>query len=212
VWLGSPADGFAPDNERPAREVAVPAFEMDAQAVCWAEFAEFAADGGCDDRRWWSPEGWRWVEAQQRRAPRYVEQLIEGVLVRRGGRLERAPAAQAVQHVSAHEADAWCQWAARRLPTEAEWALAMGQARARGMAWGDGFEWMAGTARPWPGQHDGPARLDALPLPQAGEGHALRVLRGASTVTVPRQRHPGARRVASAQSDGLFSAFRSCAI
>ena len=212
VWLGSPGGGFAPDNERPARELSVPAFEMDAQPVCWAEFAEFAADGGYDERRWWSPEGWRWAEAQGRRAPRYVEQLIEGVLVRRAGRLERAPAGQSVQHVSAHEAEAWCRWAGRRLPTEAEWALAIGQARARGLAWGDGFEWMAGTARPWPGQSDGPARLDALPSPPAGEGQACRVLRGASPLTVPRQRHPGARRIASANSDALFSAFRSCAI
>jgi formylglycine-generating enzyme required for sulfatase activity len=220
VWLGTPGDGFAPDNERPAREVQVPAFEVDAQVVCWAEFAEFAADGGFDDPRWWAPSGWDWIEAHSRRAPRYVEQLIEGVLVQRAGRIERASPAQAALHLSWYEADAWCRWAGRRLPSEAEWALAMGQARARGLAWGDGFEWLAGSAQPWPGQNSGPAGLDTAPATHPGQpaggsaspAHPWRMLRGASAVTVPRQRHPGARRVALSHRDDLFCAFRSCAV
>lgn len=207
VGLGAPALGFAPDNERPAFDVQVPAFEIDAQAVGWAEFAEFAADGGYDEPRWWASEGWAWLQRQGRRAPRHVEQLAGGVLVQRQGRVERAAGGQAALHITWYEADAWCRWAGRRLPTEAEWTLAVQQAQARGLAWGDGFEWIIGSAHARPGQVDGPARLDALPaLP------GWRVLRGASLATVPRWRHPGARRIAQPDNDRLFGTFRSCAM
>ena len=206
VSVGTAEGGFAPDNERPAWEDRVLDFDIDAQPVCWAQFAEFVADCGYDERRWWSPEGWDWVEARVRRAPRYVEQFSGAVLVQMHGKLARAPAGQSVMHVSAHEADAWCRWAGRRLPTEAEWVLALRQAGARGFRWGDGFEWMAGPARPWAGQGQGPGALDAEPVGEPG----ARVLRGASWLTVPRQRHPGARRFALAGQDELFSTFRSC--
>ena len=207
VALGTGPEGFAPDNERPQEWIAVPDCEIDAQPVAWSQFVEFAADGGYDHRRWWSAEGWQWVEATGRRAPRYVEQLAGSVLVHSRGRIQRAPAGQSVLHVSAYEAEAWCRWAGRRLPTEAEWVAAAAHARARGFAWGDGFEWVAGSARRRAGQTDGPARLDAPP-----DEPGWRVLRGASFATVPRLAHPGARRYARAQRDDLFSAFRSCAL
>ena len=213
AWLGTVAEawrasaGLVPDNELPGFEVEVPDFSIDAQAVCWAEYAEFAVDGGYDEPKWWSAEGWQWVMDQGRRAPRHVEQLAGGVLVRSQGRMQQVPSGQSVLHVSWYEADAWCRWAGRRLPAEPEWALAVAQSQARGFVWGDGFEWVSGTARAWPGQLEGPARLDAVPLP-AG----WRVLRGASVATVPRLRHPGGRRFAAPDKDAMFCAFRSCAL
>ena len=207
VLLGTPGEAFAPDNERPASACSVPEFEIDAQPTCWAQFVEFAVDGGYDERRWWSAQGWDWLESTQRRAPRYVEQLAGGVLVRAHGQVRRAPLGQTALHVTWYEADAWCRWAGRRLPTEAEWAAAATDADARGFAWGDGFEWVAGTARAWPGQCDGPARLDAAPV-----ASGRRVLRGASHVSVPRQRRTQARRYARAEQDDLFCCFRSCAL
>ena len=207
VVLGSAGGGFAPDNERPCSPIEVPEFEIDAQPVCWAQYAEFASDGGYDEAQWWSPQGWAWLQASQRRSPRYVEQMGHGVLLRLRGQLQRAPAQQSALHVSWYEADAFCRWAGRRLPTEPEWAAAIAVAGGRGFAWGDGFEWMAGSARARPGQVDGPARLDAWP----GEGD-WRLLRGASLATVPRQRHPGARRLGLASRDDLFCCFRSCAL
>lgn len=207
VQLGSAAGGLVPDNELGAHEVALPAFEIDAQPLSWAEYAEFVDDGGYDERACWTDAGWDWVTATARRAPRYVEQFTGGVLLRRQGRLQRAPGAQTALHLSWYEADAWCRWAGRRLPTEAEWLLAAQSAGGRGFAWGDVFEWTAERARAWPGQRDGPARLDALPAPALG----ARVLRGASFVTPLRGRHPQARRFAAPEQDALFAGFRSCA-
>jgi len=201
--LGAPPGGWVPGAERWAHTVTVEAFEIDAQPVAWQQFAEFVGDGGYDDRRWWSTAGWDLLDASSRRAPRYVEQASGGVLARRHGRLQRVPGAQAVVHVNAHEAEAWCRWAGRRLPSEAEWELAALAAGARGFAWGDVAEWVAGSARPYPG---GPALRERPP-----DSPPLRVLRGGSAWGSSRLRHPRARRFVDATRDELFVGFRSCA-
>lgn len=160
-----------------------PDFEIDAQAASWAQFAEFVLDGGYDEPHWWRPEGWAWVQRTQRRCPRQVEQLRQGVLLHRFGRTHRVPPAQAAVHLAWHEADAWCRWAGRRLPSAREWALAAHEGAARGFAWGDVWEWTAGGAQC-----------------------------GASWLTPSRGRHALARRDAPADDDRGFVGFRSCAL
>ncbi|MBN8507562.1 MAG: SUMF1/EgtB/PvdO family nonheme iron enzyme [Burkholderiales bacterium] len=206
VTVGSARGGLVPPNERWAHEVALPEFEIDAQAVSWARYAEFVADGGYDEPQWWSRDGWAWVQAEGRRAPRYVEQMRQAVLVHRQGELQRVGAAQAAVHVSRHEAEAWCRWAGRRLPTEPEWELAALQGGSRGFVWGDVFEWVLGSARPYPGGGEVAPGFAAFPEPgRAG------VLRGGSWMTRARQRHPRARRFVAPYRDELFAGFRSCA-
>ena len=90
----SPPGGFVFDNEKWAHEVEVPEFDIDAQAVTWAQYGEFVEDGGYDDRAWWSPTGREWLQREERRVPRYVDQMRQGVLQQRFGRL-RAGAARA---------------------------------------------------------------------------------------------------------------------
>jgi gamma-glutamyl hercynylcysteine S-oxide synthase len=208
--LGSEGKGFVPDLELPAHEVALPEFEIDAQAVNWAQFVEFVDDGGYEDPRWWSERGAAWLQAHEhahgQRCPRYVEQMRQSVLVRRQGRLQRVPLQQPALHVSAHEAEAWCRWAGRRIPTEPEWELAASQGASRGMVWGEVWEWVAGSARLYPGHPGGPLAR-AAPLPGA-----LRVQRGASWLSAPRLRHARARRFVAAARDELWCGFRSCAL
>lgn len=198
--LGSAPGGRVPLEEQWAHDVAVPEFEIDAQPVQWAQVIEFAEDGGYDDPQWWSAEGWRWAEALHRRAPRYVEQLQRGVLLQRQGQVQRAAAPQAVMHLSWHEAQAWCRWAGRRLPTEPEWELAACTAAPRGFVWGDVWEWTASRAVSW---------SDAPPDPSAA---GARVARGGSRLTVPRLRHPKLRRFLAPSADAAFVGFRSCAL
>lgn len=209
--LGSPVGGAVPENERWAHEIDVPDFEIDAQPVGWAQFVEFGEDGGYDRRELWSEAGWAWLQsgprAESRRAPRHVEQLRGGVLALRQGRLQRVAIGQPVLHASRFEAEAWCRWVGRRLPTEAEWELAALTAGARGFVWGDVFEWVAGSARAWPGHRTGPGSLDPIPAPGT-----MGVLRGASWMTRLRRRHAKARRFAPPASDTIFCGFRSCAL
>ncbi|MDQ2926734.1 MAG: DinB family protein, partial [Pseudomonadota bacterium] len=80
-WLlGTSAPGFRFDNEREPHLVAIPEFEIDAQAVTWAQFGEFVEDGGYDEPAHWSEAGWAWVTRRGRRTPRHVDQLRHGVL------------------------------------------------------------------------------------------------------------------------------------
>jgi gamma-glutamyl hercynylcysteine S-oxide synthase len=60
--IGHSGEGFAWDNEQPAQRVSLPAFEIDAQPVTWAQFIEFVDDGGYDRRELWSDVGWSWLE------------------------------------------------------------------------------------------------------------------------------------------------------
>jgi formylglycine-generating enzyme required for sulfatase activity len=95
----------------------------------------------------------------------------------------------------------------RRLPAEPEWDMAARSGASRGCVWGDVFEWVAGSARLWPGAPPrAPGTLDTPP--QEGCG----VLRGASFATRPRWHHPQARRFTSPDSDTMFCGFRSCAV
>ena len=208
--LGSEPGGFVFDNEKWAHDVAVPEFEIDAQAVNWAQYGEFVEDGGYDEPRHWSDAGWAWVQALGRRTPLHVDQMRQGVLLRRFGHLVRAPLAQPAMHVSWYEAEAWCRWAGRRLPSEAEWEAAAVQGVPRGLRWGDVWEWTANPMRAYPGH---PASRPGPNVAREWPGMAAcKVQRGASFATSARLRHPKARRPRAPEHDLGFSGFRSCSV
>ena len=217
--LGWPDDhSFALDIERGHEPVQVPEFEIDAQAVSWAQFVEFIADGGYDREELWHPRGWQWLQREAaregRRGPRHVEQIGVGsgaVMQSIFGKPTRMGASQVAMHVSWWEADAWARWAGRRLPTEAEWEIAAVQAGRRGFRWGDVREWTAGTLCPLAGFRADAwaphAELDAETM-----FGAARVLKGASFATRARLRHPKARAWALPERDDGFVGFRTCAL
>ncbi|MFZ2652423.1 MAG: selenoneine synthase SenA [Burkholderiaceae bacterium] len=207
-WMfGSAAEGFVFDNECSRHELAVPEFEIDAQAVTWSQYGEFVEDGGYDDPAFWSLEARAWLKDLQRRTPRYVDQMRHGVMQRRFGQPMRVPLAQPVMHVSWFEAQAWCAWAGRRLPTEVEWEAAAHLGATRGFRWGDVWEWTATTFHPYPGFAAGPY----VDYSQPWFG-THKVLRGASFATRGRMRSAKYRNFYLPQRDDMFCGFRSCAL
>ncbi|HSV84558.1 MAG TPA: SUMF1/EgtB/PvdO family nonheme iron enzyme [Ramlibacter sp.] len=216
--LGLADPGVALDVELGSESVAVPEFEIDAQPVSWAQYVEFIDDSGYDREELWHEQGWAWLERQAqldgRRGPRHVEQIgvaSGAVLQNLFGRPTRMGGSQSVMHAAWWEADAYARWAGRRLPTEAEWEIAVHAGARRGFRWGEVREWVAGTLRPWAGYQPAAwarqAELDA----DAVFGVA-RVQRGASFATRARMKHPRARWWALPERDEGFVGFRTCAL
>lgn len=127
--LGAPRDEpFVFDNEKWAHPVELAPFAIARAPVTQARFAAFVEDGGYRRRELWSDDGWRWREGAAADRPAYWD--------RRGGEWWRrefdrwvpVEADRPMVHVSWFEAEAWCRWAGRRLPSEAEWeAAAVGE-------------------------------------------------------------------------------------
>ena len=123
--LGStPGKHFVFDNEMSAHEVEVRPYGISRTAVTNVQYAAFVDDGGYDHQTLWCDEGWRWRESVGAKHPVYWR-FTEGKWWRRNfDQMVRLEDDLPVLHINWYEADAFCRWAGRRLPTEAEWEMA----------------------------------------------------------------------------------------
>ncbi|MFT6582679.1 MAG: iron(II)-dependent oxidoreductase [Alphaproteobacteria bacterium] len=144
--LGSqPDSAFLFDNEKWAHDVEVAPFHMARAPVTNREYAAFVNDGGYEKEALWSPEAWRWRNENAADHPLYWRRK-DGDWGSRYFDQWRTLAPDApVIHVGWYEANAYCQWAGRRLPREAEWEFAAtmrpnstGALQKYDYPWGDG--------------------------------------------------------------------------
>ncbi|QYY32490.1 SUMF1/EgtB/PvdO family nonheme iron enzyme [Cupriavidus pinatubonensis] len=203
----SDPDGYAQPDELPPQPTYVPAFEMDAALVSNAQFLEFVQDGGYEHPAWWSTAGRQWLMTQERSAPRYWSRHPESRawMTERFGTLRTLNPDEAVRHVTLYEAQAWCAWAGRRLPVEAEWELAALQNR--GLQWGSLREWTASPYEPYAGFAASPS--DSELVARFGTHQAVR---GTTFVSSSRQRHVRARLALLPEEDVVLVGFRSCSM
>ena len=182
---------FVFDNEKWAHEADIKPFLIARAPVTNGEFLGFVEDGGYRQRRYWSDDGWQWLESggapqleksfakffnktlnepveitafkERLDHPVYWHPLDHGRWQQRVyDRLVLLNEDLPVVHVSWYEAEAYCNWAGRRLPTETEWEVAasaepaangkaLGEYR-RHYSWGDdapsaelaNLDWRAG--------------------------------------------------------------------
>ena len=137
------AETFVFDNEKWAHPVQARPFAIARAPVTQAEFAAFVADDGYRRAELWGQAGWRWRQAGAVLYPMHWRREGDGWLRRDFDRWLPLEPHRPVIHVNWYEAEAYCRWAGRRLPTEAEWeaaAAASGNdlsAPKRRFPWGD---------------------------------------------------------------------------
>ena len=202
--IGYDGAGFSYDNEGPRHDVLLYPYRLANRCVTNGEWLAFMEAGGYGEPLVWLADGWASVKAQGWQAPGYWEQrdgvwhqmTLEGLLPVD----PRAP----VTHVSYCEANAFANWAGKRLPTEFEWEAATAGYPVAGndlttntlrprpamvasdgrlaQMFGDVWEWTSSAYLPYPGYRPAPGAV--------GEYNgkfmvSQNVLRGGSCVTAP---------------------------
>ncbi len=210
LHAGDAGPGFAFDNELGPHTAPLPTFQIDSRVQRWADFLPFVEAGGYRDTRLWSDVGRAWLAQQAaaglRPLPRYLRRAVEGGWQQqRGGHWLPLDPALPACHLTCFEAEAWCAWAGRRLPTESEWQHAATE-RDEDFHWGAVWEWTASPFLPYPGFVAHPYRDYSAPW-----FGSRRVLRGASFGTQPRLHHPQYRNFFAPERNDIFAGFRSCA-
>lgn len=178
-----PHDEIAMMHEKPQHPVSVDGFFMDITEVTNAQFSQFVKETGYitvaerdidwEEMKKQLPEGtpkphdtilqpgslmfkktktsvpnlydfsqwWRWVIGVNWKHPSGVDSSLEGK--------ENYP----VTHISFEDAQAYCKWAGRRLPTEAEWEYAArGKMSNTTYFWGDDISKLSKNANTWEGE------------------------------------------------------------
>jgi formylglycine-generating enzyme required for sulfatase activity len=109
----------------PPRSVTVEGFAIDVYEVTNAEYRQFIEAQGYQTQAYWSESGWNWVQSRERQQPSYWdnEQLNQPE--------------QPVVGVTWYEADAYCRWAGKILPTDEHWLQACQGSDNRRYPWGD---------------------------------------------------------------------------
>ena len=201
-WQGG---GFAFDNELSSHTEALPACAIDSRAVTWQRYLPFVEAGGYREEGWWSAAGWQWLQIQNAMTPRYVRRGCTGTAWEHceGGQWRALDPAAAAVHLSYFEAQAWCAWTGRALPTEAQWERAALQHP--NFDWGEVWEWTSSPFAPYPGFVAHPYRDYSAPW---FDGRP--VLKGASPATHSRMSHPRYRNYFEPQRNDVPAGFRSC--
>ena len=120
------------DNEYGFKYDEVPAFRASKYLVSNAEYLDFVEDGGYLDRRWWSEEGWTWVQYAKAQHPKYWIQAPDNTWQQRQ-LTEVTPLPWSWPVITNQlEAKAFCNWKSSqlrkpiRLLSEEEWKVIRG--------------------------------------------------------------------------------------
>lgn len=205
--LGSVAPGFAFDNELGVHRIELAPYRIDQAVVTWRQYLPFVESGAYEQAGLWTSSGWNWRQRQAQAYPRYLRRAANGWQRQSFGQWQPLDLNLPAMNLTRHEAEAWCCWAGRRLPSEAEWELAACTLPSADFAWGAVWEWTASPFAPYPGFVAHPYREYSAPW---FDGRP--VLRGASFATDVAIKNPRYRNFFPAERNDIFAGFRSCGL
>ena len=151
-------DEFCFDNETPPHRCYLPDFQLAERLVSNGEYLQFIQDGGYDEPSLWLSDGWSALQQDRAQAKPSLKTPL--YWVQQEGRwyefglhgLTPMDPNRPVCHLSFYEASAYAQWAACRLPSEAEWEVAARQALASMTQMFDVcWQWTQSAYAPYPG-------------------------------------------------------------
>ncbi len=122
--IGYNGSNYCYDIELPEHRIYLEDYKIDSLPITNKQYREFIEDGGYETFRYWLSDGWEKVKNNNWVAPMYWEKVDGGWKVRDFLGLRKIDPNEPVCHVSYYEADAYCKWAGKRLPTEGEWEKA----------------------------------------------------------------------------------------
>jgi gamma-glutamyl hercynylcysteine S-oxide synthase len=211
IFIGGPwllgatkGAGFVFDNEKWGHVVNVAPFEIEMQPVTNAEFLNFVNDGGYHRPEFWDVRYYTHLQQTQRFMPAHWRDVGGRVSICWFGKWQPIEIFAPVLQISAYEAEAFCRWSRKRLPTEAEWEYAA--SNSKDFEWGDRvWEWTSSAFAPYPGFEADPC--DEYSVPYFGQN---RVVRGGSFATPKDLINPKFRNFMDPRRDDLFVGFRVC--
>ena len=203
VTLGSARnERFVFDNEKWAHEIDIAAFEIDASPVTCSSFAAFIADQGYARPELWRADGRKWRDDNNASHPLYWRRAADGWQIRRFDRWIGLPADEPVIHVNRFEAEAYCAWRGRQLPSAGQWLRASSDPRFDlGRCW----EWTSDMFAPYAGFSPDPYADYSVPWFHT---HA-EVRGGGSWVTDPSLARPTYRNFFTPERRDPFIGFRT---
>ena len=122
--LGNNKKDFCYDIELPEHKVYLNDYKLDVFPITNQQYMKFIEDGGYETYKYWLSDGWEKVKVNKWKAPMYWEKIESKWHTRDFLGIRKINPDEPVCHVSYYEADAYCKWADKRLPTEAEWEKA----------------------------------------------------------------------------------------
>ncbi len=103
-------------------------YYMDVYLVTNGAYRKFIEVGGHEQTSFWSEEGWEWAMAEKVSEPEFWRDM------------QFNQSDQPVVGVSCYEAEAYANWAGKRLPTEEEWEKSARGTDGRTYPWGNDFD------------------------------------------------------------------------